>query len=75
MESFEKFKQRRALEEKAENVKMVVVAILVLSVMVFTFIGEDAVKPIIWIWAGFMTLLLIGCAVQDYVISRKVKKL
>ena len=75
MFDLEQFKQERKLQEPAENAKMVVVGILLISVIVFAIMGDDAVKPIIVNWAIFMGLLVIGCAIQDWTISRKIKEL
>lgn len=73
--AFEDFKKRREITVVAENTKMAVVGILVLSVGIFTFIGKENVRPIIWYWVGFMALLVIFCAIQDILNSRKIKKL
>ena len=72
---FDKFVARRRLQQPAEDTKMAVVGILLLSVFVFSMIGKQVVRQIIWYWVAFMVLMLIGCAIQDYIISRKIKKL
>ncbi len=74
MKDFENFKRECELREPAMNTKMIVVGVLVASVIVFTIMGKDNVKPIIWYWAAFMALLVIGCAVQDFMISRKIRR-
>lgn len=68
------FRRKRELQEPAENTKMTVVGILLGSVISLTIIGKDNAKSLIWYWATFMTLLVIGCAVQDLIIRRKIKK-
>ena len=75
MDSFEKFKKRQEITRFAENFKMGVVGVLTLSVLIFIIAGKEAVKPFILYWAGFMVLLLIVCAVQDFRNARKIKKL
>ncbi len=75
MKEFEDFKKRQEIVRVADNTKMVVVGVLVLSIVVFTLIGKDAVKPIILHWAAFMTLLLVVCAIQDIANNRKIKRL
>lgn len=72
---FAKFKKRRELQEPAENAKMGVVGILIASVVIFSILGDDVVKDIIWYWAAFMTLLLIICAIWDIRIAIKIRKL
>lgn len=72
--SFSDFKERRALQEPAENMKMVVVGILILSVVAFSILGKEVVKHFIWYWAAFMVLLLLGCLIQDIRISREIKR-
>ena len=74
-DSFNSFRVRRELQAPAENAKMVVVSILILSLFVFTVVDEESIRPIIWYWAGFMGLLLVGCAIQDLLIARKIKSL
>lgn len=72
--SFSRFQARRKLQEPAENAKMAVVGILVLSLFFFEAIGRETAKSIIWYWAGFMVFLLVACAIQDYRISQKIKR-
>ncbi len=75
MKEFEDFKKRQQITKLAENTKFAVVGILILSVIVFTLIGKDNVKSIIWYWAAGMSLLVIVCAIQDIVNRIKIKKL
>ncbi len=75
MNSFENFKKKQEIGRFAENTKMAVVGVTLLSVIVFTFLGKETVKPYIWYWVGFMVLLLVICAVQDLINHNKIKKL
>lgn len=75
MRDFEKFKQKVELQRPAENTKVAVIIILVLSLGLFTIIGKEATKSIILYWAAFMTILMLGCAIQDILINKKVKRL
>lgn len=74
-DNFNRFKKRRAIQEKAENFKMFVVGLLFISVIGFSFMDEQDVEKIIWFWAGFMAGLLIICVVQDILVARKIKRL
>lgn len=73
--SFAKFKQRQEIVAFADNFKMVVVGILVLSVFVFSMVGDENVRPYIWHWAIFMTSLVIACGVMDFRNHLKMKRL
>lgn len=75
MYDINKFREKRKLQEPAENSKIAVVIILVISVAIFTILGKDIVKQIVWYWAGGMSALVVLCAIQDFVISRKIKQL
>lgn len=73
--SFEQFKQENALRNKAFNLKSVVIAILLVSVIVFHFMDKATVRSFIEYWLVIMLGLVIVCAIQDIVISRKIKNL
>lgn len=74
MNDIDKFKRRIQIEKSGDNAKIAVVAVLLLSVAAFTVMGKQNVKPIIWYWAAGMSLLLIGCAIQDLLTRRKIRK-
>lgn len=73
--SIEEFKQRRENERASENFKTGVVATLILSLIIFSGIGEENMKPIIWYWAAFMSALVIVAAVLDVIAWRKNRKI
>lgn len=73
-EDFKKFRRKQELRAPAEFMKMAVVAMLVVSLIVFTAIGKDNAKSIVVYWAVFMSIMVIICAIQDILISRKIKK-
>lgn len=75
MIDMKQFREENEIRNKAINAKMVVVGILVLSVIVFTIIGKESTKSIIWYWVAFMGFLLVICIIQDIIVARKIKAL
>lgn len=73
--NFEEFKQRQENSRVAENYKMGVVVVLLLSVVTFSAIGKENAKSIIWYWAGFMTVLVITAGILDFQAWRKNKQI
>ena len=73
--NFEEFKQRQENGRLAENFKMGVVIVLLLSLGLFTAIGKENTKAIILYWAGFMTTLVVVAGILDYVAWRKNKQI
>ena len=73
--SFADFKKRQDIRRVADNTKSAVLAILIVSVLVFAIAGDDAVKPYIWFWAAFMAALVLVCAIQDLINTIKIKRL
>lgn len=74
MNSFDKFKRISEITKVADNTKMAVVVILIASLVAFTIMGNDNVKPIISYWGGGMFALLVICAIQDVLVKRKLRK-
>ena len=72
---FELFKAKQKNKEFAENYKMFVVILIIVSVIIFSTIGAMNVKGIIWYWAGFMGSLVAFAALLDYKAHKKNKKL
>jgi len=73
MDNHSKFMRKIELQRPADNMKLFVVFLLVLSLIVFQIMGDSAVKKIIIYWAVFMGMLVIACAIQDFLISKKIK--
>lgn len=74
MSNIQDFRRYEANHKTADNFKMVMVGILVLSVIVFSGLGKDDVKPIIIHWAVFMSSLVIISLILDYRARKKDKK-
>lgn len=72
--SMSRLRYHQEVHRLGDNMKMATVGLLVASVFVFTLIGEEAVKPIIWYWAGAMTVLLIINAAIDIRAGMKMRQ-
>lgn len=75
MKSSEDFRKRRAIQEGPENFKMFVVVVLVMSLFLFTAIGEENSRNIVWYWASIMVTLMAIAAFLDIRAHLKIKKL
>ena len=75
MKDMDNFKKRRAIQEGPENFKMGVVVVLVMSLFLFTAIGEENSRNIIWYWASLMVVLTAIAVALDIHAYLKIKKL
>lgn len=75
MDAFERFKKKQAITAKADDIKMIILLILVSSIFVFVFLTDEIMKSIIPVWAGGMSLLVVIAIIMDLRNSRKIKKL
>lgn len=79
MKDFQKemqnFREMQANRRPAEDVKMVIVVVMVVSVVIFSIVGDDKVRPYIWIWVVLMSLAVVLAAVLDIIAWRKNKAL
>lgn len=75
MKTIEELKRHQANHRNADNFKMITVGILMLSLVIFTAVGKDNVKLIIWYWATGMVFLLFVNLVLDVIASRKDKEI
>jgi len=73
MDEYKKLLYREKISQTADNMKMSTIGILVVSLVVFTHIGEEAAKSIVLYWAGGMLLLLVINLLLDYKISIKMR--
>ena len=73
MKESNKLLYREKISQTADNMKMSTIGIVILSLFVFTAIGDEAVKPIILYWAGGMFLLLAINLLLDYRVSIKMR--
>jgi membrane protein YdbS with pleckstrin-like domain len=75
MDDFDKLQQRIKLTEASSNFKMVIVGVLLVSVVIFTVMGEAEVRPIIWEWATGMLILVAIAVALDIRDHFRLKKL
>lgn len=71
IKDIEELRKYEANHKLADNFKMITVGILVLSMVLFSVMGDDNVKPIIWNWATFMVAILIIDIVLDIIANKK----
>lgn len=70
----ERFRYYTEVHRKGDNMKMVTIAVLILSLIIFTGIGEEATEQIILYWAVLMALLVLTNAIFDVQASKKMKQ-
>lgn len=75
LKSHDDFRRRRAIQEGPENFKMGIVAMLVISVIFLSAIGEENAKAVIWYWASGMVVLVAIAVALDIRAHLKIKKL
>jgi drug/metabolite transporter superfamily protein YnfA len=74
MDSFDKFKRKQEITRFSDNYKMFVVGVLVFSVIVFTIIGDEQAKLLLWDWVAVMVALVGTMIILDIINYVKIKR-